>query len=225
MDIPLSLQSFVAPLLQIIVINLVLSGDNAAVIALAARDLKPALQRRVVWWGSLVAVMLRVALTFVATALLRWPYLQTGGGVLLLWVAWRLVQPPDAHERKGERCSPADGPMAAIRAILVADLVMSLDNVLSLAAVAEGHMVLLVIGLLTSVPLVVWGSQFLIRLMERFPVLILLASALLGHVAGRMLFMDPAWGDVAWLQVPWMRVFLPLACAAFVVLFGLRSRL
>lgn len=222
MDIPLSLQSFIVPLLQIILINLVLSGDNAAVIALAARDLEPAMQHKVVWWGSLVAVVLRVALTFVAAELLRWPYLQTVGSVLLLWVAWHLVQ-PGSHEQKGGH-PPADGPMAAIQAILMADLVMSLDNVLSLAAVAEGHMALLVIGLLTSVPLVVWGSQFLIRLMERFPMLVLLASGLLGHVAGRMLFTDPAWGEVAWLQVPWMRIFLPLACAVIVVLFGLRSR-
>ncbi len=223
MDIPQSLQSLVVPLLQIVLINLVLSGDNAAVIALAARDLEPVLQRKVVWWGSLVAVVLRVALTFVAAALLRWPYLQTVGSILLLWVAWRLVQ-PDSHGKKG-RHAPVDSPMAAIQAILVADLVMSLDNVLSLAAVAEGHMGLLVIGLLTSVPLVVWGSQFLIRLMDRFPALILLASGLLGHVAGRMLFTDPAWGGVTWLQVTWIRVFLPLACAVFVVLLGLRSRL
>ena len=176
-------------LLQIIGVNIVLSGDNAVVIALAARGLPPEQQKRAVAWGSGAAVVLRIALTIVAVELLRLPYLKLVGAALLLWIAVQLLLPEDESDGP----AGAVGSMAsAIKTILVADLVMSLDNVIAVAAAAKGNNTLLILGLAISIPLVVFASRLLLVLMDRFPVIITLGAALLGWVAGEMAISDPS---------------------------------
>ena len=168
--------------------NIVLSGDNAVVIAMAARSLPPGQQRRAIVWGSAAAVVMRIALTLVAVEMLKWPYLKIVGALLLLGIGISLLR-ADVVEARGHR---RFGTMAAaVRTILVADLVMSLDNVLAVAAAANGSLPLLVIGLLVSVPLITFGSTLLLKVMDRFPVIIMLGAALLGFLAGEMLLTDP----------------------------------
>ena len=174
-------------LLKIIWINIILSGDNAVVIALAARSLPPEQQRKAVFLGSSAAVVLRIALTVVAAQLLALPYLQIIGGLLLLWIGVQLLS-EDEGDGGAER---HHGSMAAaVRTILIADLVMSLDNVIGVAAAAKGNMVLLVLGLAISIPLVIFGSTLMIRLMERYPVIVVLGAALIGWVAGETIMGD-----------------------------------
>ena len=204
-------------LMQIIGVNIVLSGDNAVVIALAARGLPAHQQRRAVAWGSGAAVVMRIALTIVAVELLRLPYLKLIGAGLLLWIAVQLLLPE--HEGDGHGAATS-GMAAAIKTILLADLVMSLDNVIAVAAAAKGSTLLLVIGLAISIPLVVFASQLLLVLMGRFPVIITIGAALLGWVAGDMAVSDPivkTWVDGQAAYLHWLA---PLAGAIAVVLIG-----
>ena len=152
----LSSQAFWIGLAQIIWINIILSGDNAVVIALAARSLEPRQQKLAIFWGTAAAVLLRVVLTIVAVKLMALPWLQLVGGILLLWIGVQLLNDGDDEEDEGE--NKQSGLMAAIRTILVADLVMSLDNVIGVAAAANGDMVLLVLGLAIAIPIVIFGS-------------------------------------------------------------------
>ena len=211
---------FWVALFQIVGIDIVMSGDNAAVIALAARHLRGRRRHTAVFLGSLGAVVLRVLLTFVAVQLLTLSYVQTLGSLLLLWVAYRLVLPGKSQVPGAEVRDP--GLMEAVRAIIVADVIMSLDNVLGLAAVARGNWLLLTIGLVISILLIVVGSSVLMRLMTRYPVIVILGGALLGYVAGDMLLSDPIWNGVGWLKGAWVHHGLPLMLAALVALFGVR---
>lgn len=172
---------------QIIWINIILSGDNAVVIALAARGLPPQRQKQAIFWGTAAAVVLRVLLTIVAVKLMELPWLQVIGGLLLLWIGVQLLDGGDddeAHSASGA------GLFAAIRTILVADLVMSLDNVLGVAAAANGNVTLLVIGLAVAIPIVIFGSTLMIKIMGRFPAIVTLGAALIGWVAGETLVSD-----------------------------------
>ncbi|MBW8066647.1 MAG: YjbE family putative metal transport protein [Ferrovum sp.] len=205
---------------QIIVINLILSGDNAAVIALAAHRLEPAQRGIALWWGSLGAVGLRIGLTFLAASLLAWPGIQLLGGAVLLWVAYGLGAPEEAPVA-GD--TPVEGRWRAVRTILVADLFMSLDNVLSLAGVARGDHLLLVLGLLTSLPLVVVGSSLLLRLFERFPWMVVLGAVLLAQVGGEMLASDSLWQRLSWGHWPHAPLLFSLFCAGLVGILRLRS--
>ncbi len=214
--------SFTSPefwiaLMQIIGVNIVLSGDNAVVIALAARSLPPDQQKRAVAWGSGAAVVMRIALTIVAVELLRLPYLKLVGAALLLWIAVQLLIPED----EGEETETGSSSMAAaIKTILLADLVMSLDNVIGVAAAAKGNTFLLIAGLAISIPLVIFASRLLLVLMDRFPIIITLGAALLGWVAGDMAVTDPvikSWVD---LNAPFLHWAAPLAGAIVVVAVG-----
>lgn len=204
-------------LLQIIGVNIVLSGDNAVVIALAARGLPERQRKQAVMWGSAAAVVMRIALTIVAVELLRLPYLKIAGALLLLWIAVQLLIPEDKSDGHG---SGGSSMMAAIRTILLADLVMSLDNVIAVAAAAKGNTALLIIGLAISIPLVVFASRLLMTLMDRFPVIITLGAALLGWVAGDMLVTDPV--DEPWVELnaAFLHWGAPLVCAIGVVVVG-----
>src|SRR5882672_7828908 len=179
----------------IIWVNIILSGDNAVVIALAARSLPAKQQRLAIFWGAAAAVVLRIVLTIVAVELLKLPYLKLIGGVLLFWIAVKLLVPEDDGD--GDVKS-SDHLIGAIKTILVADLVMSLDNVIAVAAVAKGSFVLLVLGLLISIPLVVYGATMLMKLMGRYAVIIPVGAALIGSVAGEMLVTDPV--VIGWFQ-------------------------
>ena len=207
--------TFWIALLEIIGINIVLSGDNAVVIALAARSLPPKQQKQAVIWGSAAAVVMRIILTIVAVELLRLPFLKLIGAALLLWIGIQLLLPEKEEGHGG--ASVQGGMFIAIRTILIADLVMSLDNVIGVAAAAKGSTTLLVLGLLISIPLVIFGSTMLMRFMERWPVIITIGGALLGWVAGEMAVTDPA--VVAWVDdnAHWLHYAAPVFGALLVV--------
>ncbi|HEX7731350.1 MAG TPA: YjbE family putative metal transport protein [Rhodanobacter sp.] len=177
------LASFLSGLLTIVLLDLALAGDNAIVIALAARKLPPALQKRAVFWGSFGAVVVRIALTAAVVWLLKLPGLMLAGGLLLLPVAWKLLKQDDApHE-----VAAAGSFWAALRIIIVADALMGLDNVLAIAGASRGNLLLVVLGLLVSVPLVVWGSTLILKLIERFPAIVYLGAGAIAWTAGRMI--------------------------------------
>jgi len=179
----------------IIWVNIILSGDNAVVIALAARSLPVRQQKAAVLWGAAAAVVMRIVLTIVAVEMLKLPYLKLIGGALLLWIGVKLLIP---EEDGGDDVESSANLLGAIKTILIADLVMSLDNVIAVAAVAKGSILLLVLGLLISIPLVVFGATILMKLMERFPVIIAVGAALIGYVAGEMPVTDPI--AIEWVQ-------------------------
>lgn len=189
----------------IVVANILLSGDNAVVIAMAARSLPPGQQRKAIFWGSAAAIVLRIVLTIVAVQMLQLPYLKIVGAIALLWIGAQLL---NDTEDEGE--VKAEGSMgAAVRTILLADLVMSIDNVIAVAGAADRappayRVVLLVVGLALSIPLIIAGSTLLMKVMDRFPIIITLGAALLGFLAGEMLVTDPA-------VEPWFKAHLPSA--------------
>ena len=209
--------AFWVALLQIIGADIVLSGDNAVVIALATRSLPPHQQRRAIFWGTFAAGAMGGSLTVVAVTLLKLPTLKLIGSVLLLWIAVQLLLPEEESAGEGM----AIGSMgAAIRTILIADAVMSADNIIAIAAVAKGSLLLLVFGLALSIPLVVFTSTFLLRIMERYPIIITLGAALLGYVAGEMALADPL--VAAWIEADaaWLHTVAPAAGAVLVVVVG-----
>ena len=183
---------------QIIMIDLLLGGDNAVVIALACRSLPPQQRIKGIVWGTAGAIVLRVILIAFALALLAIPYLKLVGGLLLIWIGVKLVAPDDEDDHSSIQGS--DKLWGAIKTVIIADLVMSIDNVIAIAGAAQGageqHELLLVIfGLVVSIPIIVWGSQMVLKLMDRFPIIILLGGMLLGWIAGTMAHTDPALVD------------------------------
>ena len=212
----LSHPDFWIGLLKIIWINIILSGDNAVVIALAARSLPPVQQKKAIAFGSGAAVVLRIVLTVVAAKLLELSFLQIIGGCLLLWIGLQLL----TSGEEDEGASKGNGSMmTAIRTILIADLVMSLDNVIAVAAAAQGNMVLLILGLAISIPLVIFGSTLMIKLMERFPVIITLGAALIGWVGGETIVNDNLLHGYT-MAHPWLHYVAAAAGAVLVVGLG-----
>jgi YjbE family integral membrane protein len=178
---------------QIIIIDILLGGDNAVVIALACRKLPPAQRTKGIIWGTIGAIILRVILIAFAMTLLNVPFLKFVGALLLVWIGIKLIAPDeDGHGN----IDSSDKLFAAIKTIIVADLVMSVDNVIAIAGAAQHagdhSLVLVVLGLLISIPIIVWGSQLVIKLMDRFPSIITFGGMLLGWIAGTMLVSDPA---------------------------------
>jgi YjbE family integral membrane protein len=214
MDI-LSSPDFWVALFQIIMINIVLSGDNAVVIALACRDLPPTQQKKAIMFGSVGAIVLRIILTFFAIYLLTLPYLKLIGAALLLWIGIGLLKGDD----DGEELEGHSNLAGAIKTIIVADLVMSLDNVIGVAAAAKGNIPLLVIGLVISIPLIIYGSTLILKLMGRFPIIITIGAGLLGWVAGEMAMSDPAIKDWAAGQHT-LHMLAPAIGAILVVAIG-----
>ena len=181
---------------QIILIDILLGGDNAVVIALACRKLPPDLRRKGIMWGTAGAIILRVILIAFAMTLLALPFLKFIGALLLVWIGIKLIAPDDESH---DNIQGSDKLFAAIKTIIVADLVMSVDNVIAIAGAAqssgEHQMLLVVLGLLISIPIIVWGSQLVIKLMERFPIIIVAGGMLLGWIAGGMLVTDPVFAN------------------------------
>jgi YjbE family integral membrane protein len=207
---------FWTALLKIIGVNIVLSGDNAVVIALAARSLPPKQQKLAIFWGAGAAIAMRIVLTIFAVKLLALPWLKLIGSVLLLWIGVKLLIP----EEEDPNISASDNLWFAIRTILIADLVMSLDNVIAVAAAAGGHLGLLIIGLAISIPLVIFGATLLVKVMERWPIVITIGAALIGFVAGEMAWED---GAIAAWTSPYPASFKYIAaavCTVFVVVVG-----
>jgi len=178
---------------QIILIDILLGGDNAVVIALACRGLPPAQRKLGIIYGTAGAIVLRVILIAFALVLLAIPYLKLVGGLLLIWIGVKLMVPQDDDEHAN--ITPSDKLWGAIKTVIIADLVMSVDNVLAIAGAAESagsHQLFLVIfGLVVSIPIIVAGSQIVLKLMDRFPVIITFGAMLLGWIAGQMMFTDP----------------------------------
>jgi YjbE family integral membrane protein len=181
--------AFWAALGSIILANVLLSGDNAVVIAMAARGLPARQQKRAIMFGSGAAIVMRIALTLIAVKMLGLPYLKLAGGLALLYIGANLMS---EEEQPHDQEAKPIGIAAAVRTILLADLVMSLDNVLAVAAAAQGNTLLLIVGLAISIPLIVFGSTLLLKVMERFPIIIVAGAALLGWLAGEMMLTDPA---------------------------------
>jgi YjbE family integral membrane protein len=189
---------------QIILIDILLGGDNAIVIALACRNLPPALRLKGILWGTVGAIAIRVVLVAFAVTLLQMPYLKIIGGLLLFWIGVKLLSEDD--EGHGD-VHGSDRVLSAVKTIIVADLVMSIDNVVAVASAAEqaggGHQLMLVVfGILVSIPVIIWGSTLVLKLMSRFPVIVTLGAALLGYLAGAMIVEDVA-------VAPWISTNLP----------------
>ncbi|MDN5537791.1 TerC family protein [Comamonas sp.] len=201
-------------LFKIVWINIILSGDNAVVIALAARGLPPQQQKKAVLLGSGAAVVLRIALTVVAAKLMQLPFVEVIGGLLLLWIGVGLLKAEDEEENSASVAR--QGMMAAVRTILLADLVMSLDNVIAVAAAAGGDMLLLILGLAISIPRGIFGSTLMIKLMERFPVIVTLGAALIGWVAGETITSDHVLEGFVRIN-PWAH-YAAAACGAMLVI-------
>jgi YjbE family integral membrane protein len=202
-------------LVQIIIINVVLSGDNAVVIALACRKLSPKHQKQAFIWGSVGVVILMVALTAIVVWLLSLPYLEIAGSIMLAWIGIKLL----AAEEEGDdgAVEQKSTLMAAIRTIIIADMIMSLDNVLAMAGAAKGHLWMLVVGLVITVPVILFGSALLMKLMERFPIFVLIGAGLIGWVAGEMIISDPSikeWIDTNAEFLHWVS---PIAFTVLVV--------
>ena len=187
--------------MQIIAIDILLGGDNAVVIALACRKLPEAQRNRAIIGGALGAILLRIAMIFFALQLLELPYLKLVGAVLLLWIGIKLIVPEgeDAHDNLA--ASPK--LLGAIKTIIVADAVMSLDNVVAVAGASNGQLELVIFGLVISIPIIIWGSKLVLHFMDRYPIVITLGAALLGWIAGSMAITDislpavPAWAQYA----------------------------
>lgn len=179
---------FFSALLAIIVIDLVLAGDNAIVIAMAARDLPSHLQKKAIIWGAVGAIAVRSAMTLVVVYLLKIPGLMLIGGLLLVWIAYRLLSPSQDSEEHGKASTTFWG---AMKTIIIADAVMGLDNVLAVAGASNGSYVLVVLGLLISIPIVIWGSTQILKLVERFPSVIYLGAGVLAWTAAKMIISEP----------------------------------
>ncbi|ASA23581.1 YjbE family putative metal transport protein [Paenibacillus donghaensis] len=205
---------------EILMINLVLSGDNAMVIALASKNLPEKHRRTAVWWGAAGAVILRCLLTVAALLLLKIPYIQAAGGLLLLWISLKLLL-EDEEELRVEGASTV---WKSIRTILLADFIMSLDNVLAIAGVAQGDLALIVIGIAISIPIVVWGSSIIVSWLHRFPLLIFIGAYILAFTAGDMLLQDAKLGAMLSFMFPSSHSVLPLALGIFVVVTGAVKR-
>ncbi len=207
---------------QIIMIDILLGGDNAVVIALACRQLPPNLRIKGILWGTAGAIVLRVILIAFALTLLQIPYLKIVGAVLLFWIGVKLLAPQDEDEHSNIQAS--DKLWAAVKTVIVADLVMSIDNVIAIAGAATGaggqhQLPLVIFGLVVSIPIIIWGSQLVLKLMDRFPLIIAVGGMLLGWIAGTMAHSDPAVQDLIPQSGVW-NYGMGAAGAVFVFLVG-----
>jgi len=207
--------------LEIVIINLLLSGDNAIVIAMAGRRLPAHQRRRAVWWGAAAAILLRCLLTLGAVALLHIPFLQTAGAILLLVIALQLLIDTRGHTASTHAAATLG---SAVWTIVAADFVMSLDNVLAVAAIADGDNVMLVIGIVMSIPIIIWGSSFIMRLLDRLPWLVYIGGGLLGYTAAEMMLKDPAALRLRELITPEFEKLFPIGAVAALLITALLIR-
>ncbi|MBP1904349.1 YjbE family integral membrane protein [Paenibacillus turicensis] len=203
-------------LIEILIINLVLSGDNAVVIAMASNHLPKKQQKYVVWLGSLGAVILRCLLCFLAVILLKIPFIQAAGGIMLAIIAFKLLLPNQDHSR----IQDSNSMWRSVWVILAADFVMSLDNVLAIAAIADGDIAVLMIGIAISIPIVVWGSTVISEWLARLPILSYAGAGILGITAGKMLLHDERFGQYLYSIIPSFASMLPWLIALVVIACG-----
>lgn len=204
--------------LQIVAIDLVLGGDNAVIIALACRRL-PEKQRNLgIFWGVFGAIAIRVILVFFAINLLALPYLKLIGALLLVWIGIKLLLPEPSED--AHKVDASTSLLGAIKTIIIADAVMSLDNVIGIAGAARGDLTLVIFGLLVSVPIIVWGSKLVMRLMNRFPITIFIGAGLLGWIAGDMTITDTVTKEWVNTHAAFLHWLMPLGIALMVILTG-----
>lgn len=209
--------AFWAALMSIVIIDLVLAGDNAIVIGLAARNVKKEDQKKVIIWGTVGAVLIRVIATLLVVQLLLIPGLRLVGGIALVWIAYKLLIDEKKHD-----ISAGNQMWAAIRTIIIADAMMGLDNVLAVAGAAHGDFLLVIIGLAISVPIMVWGSTIILKLTERFPVIITIGAAVLAWTASKMLVEEPLIHD--WFASPVLKYGFEIVVIAAVVVAGMLTK-
>lgn len=209
--------AFWSGLTQIILVNIVLSGDNALVIALACRNLEKRHQRPAIIIGSAGAIILRIIFVLIVDQLLKISFLKLAGGLLLLWIGVKLVQGEEEH---GDGVKGAGSVWGAIRTIIIADAVMSLDNAIAIAAAAKGDVVLIVLGLLISIPLIIFGATLIMALLNRFPIIVIAGGALLGWIAGEVLATDPAYANNLAAMIPNHKTVFEIGGAILVVAIG-----
>lgn len=209
--------AFWSGLAQIILVNIILSGDNALVIALACRNLEKRHQKPAILIGSAGAIVLRIIFVLVIDQLLKVGYLKLIGGLLLLWIGVKLVQ---GEEEGGDGVKAAGSLWAAVRTIIIADAVMSLDNAIAIAAAAHGDTTLIVLGLIISIPLIIFGATLIMLLLNRFPIIVIAGGALLGYIAGEVLATDPAYADKLAAALPNAKMIFEIGGAVLVVALG-----
>ncbi|MFZ5644244.1 MAG: TerC family protein [Bacillota bacterium] len=181
----MTVPEIIVAVISIIIIDIVLGGDNAIIIALASRALPPEQRKKAIVYGTIGAVVVRIALTGFALYLLKIPLLQFAGGVLLVWIAFKLLL-----EEKGVECKEGKNLMDAIKIIIMADVVMGVDNVIAIAGAAHGSLLLVILGLVISVPIIVWGSTIILKWIERYPVIVYIGAGVLAWTAGKMITAD-----------------------------------
>jgi YjbE family integral membrane protein len=208
---------FFSALLAIIVIDLVLAGDNAIVIAMAARNLPPHLQKKAIVWGAVGAIAVRSAMTLLVVYLLKIPGLMLVGGLLLIWIAYRLLNPSQESDEHGQASTTFWG---AMKTIVIADAVMGLDNVLAVAGASHGSYVLVVLGLLISIPVVIWGSTQILKLVERFPSVTYLGAGVLAWTAAKMMISEPISQEWLAVQTPVLEYLIQVVVVLGVLLGG-----
>ncbi len=211
---------FLVALGSIIVLDLVLGGDNAVVIAMASRDLPESIRKRAIYVGTAGAIAIRLVMTFLAVWVLTVPYLQAIGGLALIPIAIKLLKPSE----ETKEISSCDGFWTAIKTIIIADVAMGVDNVLAIAGAADGHFGLVVIGLLISIPVIVWGSQLIGALMQKYPSLIFLGAGILAWTAGTMLLHDKIVGSYISNVLDGFEYVIPLLITASVLTIGYRAQ-
>lgn len=209
--------AFWSGLTQIILVNIVLSGDNALVIALACRNLQKRHQKPAILAGSAGAIILRIIFVLIVDQLLRISFLKLGGGILLLWIGIKLVQGEEEH---GDGIKGAGSLWAAIRTIIIADAVMSLDNAIAIAAAAKGDTTLIILGLLISIPLIIFGATLIMALLQRFPIIVVAGGGLLGWIAGEVIATDPAYAQQLAAMIPNAKLVFEVGGAVITVALG-----
>ena len=209
--------AFWSGLAQIILVNIVLSGDNALVIALACRNLEKRHQKPAILIGSAGAIILRIIFVMIVDQLLKIGYLKLIGGLLLLWIGIKLVQ---GEEEGGDGVKAAGSLWVAIRTIIIADAVMSLDNAIAIAAAAHGNTTLIILGLLISIPLIIFGATLIMLLLNRFPLIVIAGGALLGYIAGEVLATDPAYAEKLAAALPNAKMIFEIGGAVITVAIG-----
>jgi YjbE family integral membrane protein len=206
--------------LHIMLINIVLSGDNAVVIALASKNLPIEQRKKAIWWGAFGAIALRLVLTLVAVSLLDIPYIQAAGSFLLLWIAVKLLTDDDSHANIKEASTLGK----AIWTIVVADFVMSLDNVLAIAAKGNGNPAIIILGIGLSIPIIIWGSTMVVNLLNKYPILVFLGAAILGYTAGEMFVKDGKMEEWFLHDYQILHIVIPIGATILVLLAGLINK-
>lgn len=210
---------FWSSLMSIIIIDLVLAGDNAIVIGMAARNLPKELQMKAIAWGTAGAIIIRIVATALVVWLLKIPGLLLIGGVLLIWIATKLL----VQKKNVAKVTAQTSVMSAIGTIVVADAIMGLDNIIAVAGAASGNIWLVIFGLLLSVPIIVWGSRLIIKWIERYPVILYVGAGVLALTAGKMISSEASFSTY-FAANPFMRWLMIGAIITFVIIYGLLKR-